>query len=160
MNFRTWGAKHGIPLHAIMELENEVCGMLGTYGVVQDGHTEAYSQSQVRAEAPRFGTLMQRNNNGALKDETGRVIRFGLMNDSPALNKLIKSSDLVGIRKHVVTAADVGKTHGIYTARECKPPGWVYSGDPREEAQLAYINLINSYGGDAKFATGEGSFDD
>jgi hypothetical protein len=87
-------------------------------------------------------------------DLDGRMIRFGLANDSPALSKQIKSSDLIGITPYTITAADIGRLIGIFTSIEVKPPGWVYKGTPREVAQLAWINLILSMGGRARFATG------
>lgn len=36
--------------------------------------------------------------------------------------------------------------------------GWVFKGDAHEQAQANWAALVIKYGGDAKFATGEGSF--
>ena len=90
-------------------------------------------------------------------DETGRMIRYGLCNDSAQLNKVIKSSDLVGIRPVVITPDMVGHTVGQFVAREVKRPGWSYHGTDREVAQAAFGQKVLQMGGDFKFCTGEGS---
>lgn len=125
---------------------------------------EAYVQSQVRLEAPRYGVQMFRNNVGAWKErdpDSGRVIRvirYGLMNDSEDVNKKWKSGDLIGIRPILITPAHVGSTIGQFVSRECKKPDWAWSGDAHEQAQLAWAGLVVKNGGDARFASGEGSF--
>lgn len=120
--------------------------------------SEAYAQSQVRFEAAALGVHLFRNQVGALKDERGRLVRFGLANDSAALNAVLKSSDLIGFRPHLVTLADVGRTLAVFTCREIKAPGWTKPGNDRELAQQRWIDLINTHGGDGAFATGPGSF--
>ena len=120
--------------------------------------TEAWSQSMVRLEAPRFGIWLGRNNVGALLDKRGVPVRFGLANESKQQNEVMKSGDLIGIRPVVVTASMVGCTIGQFVSRECKRPGWVFRGDAHETAQANWAALVIKYGGDAKFATGEGSF--
>ena len=118
--------------------------------------SEAGAQVAVRLEASRAGILNWRNNTGALADASGRFVRFGLANDTPAMNAKIKMGDLVGIRPHVVTLADVGRTHGIFWMREVKAPGWKWPRTPsaREVAQRAGIELVLSRGGDGAFTTG------
>lgn len=120
--------------------------------------TEAWSQSMVRLEAPRFGVWLGRNNVGALLDKRGVPVRYGLANESKQQNEVMKSGDLIGIRPVVVTASMVGCTIGQFVSRECKRPGWVFRGDAHEQAQANWAALVIKYGGDAKFATGEGSF--
>ena len=120
--------------------------------------TEAWSQSMVRLEAPRFGIWLGRNNVGALLDKRGVPVRYGLANESKQQNEVMKSGDLIGIRPVVVTASMVGCTIGQFVSRECKRPGWVFKGDAHERAQANWAALVIKYGGDAKFATGEGSF--
>ena len=120
--------------------------------------TEAWSQSMVRLESPRFGIWLGRNNVGALLDKRGVPVRYGLANESKQQNEVMKSGDLIGIRPVVITASMVGCTIGQFVSRECKRPGWVFRGDAHEQAQANWAALVIKYGGDAKFATGEGSF--
>ena len=107
------------------------------------GASEAVVQSHVRLKAAQAGYLVWRNNVGAMEDKTGRTVRFGLGNDSAAVQRELKSADLVGI-----------KPGGQFWTRECKPVGWRFMGTPRERAQLAWINLVRAIGGDAAFSVG------
>ena len=101
---------------------------------------------------------MFRNNSGALKDERGVPVRYGLANESAQQNKVLKSSDLIGIRKRLITVHDVGSVIGQFVARECKHGTWVYDPrDDRERAQNTFLELVLSYGGDAAFASGVGT---
>lgn len=159
MNLRTWAVKWGIPAEALLDLESECLGLVGTPGVVKDGRSEAYATSAMRLDSAQHGALMMRNNVGAFETNTGSWVRFGLLNESEAMNKKIKSADWVGVRKVLIEQRHVGLIMGQFAAREMKKPGWVYTGAEREPEQLAFNNLINSYGGDAKFATGRGSFE-
>jgi len=86
----------------------------------------------------------------------GHYVRYGLANDSPQINNILKSSDLIGIRPILVTQDMVGKTIGQFVAREIKCEGWIYKATDREKAQKNFIDLINGLGGDAAFTTGEG----
>lgn len=157
MNLHAWAARWGIPIQAIAELQASL-GLDGTPGDEPHvGKSEAFAQSQVMLEAASKGIRLWRNNVGVLPDKTGRPVRYGLANQSKAMNELIKSSDLIGIRPVTITAAHVGLVLGQFVGREMKEPGWHYSGTEREEAQLRWAELICSLGGDASFATGEGS---
>lgn len=121
--------------------------------------SESYAQSAVRLEAPHKGYQLFRNNVGVLTDETGRPVRYGLANDSKAMNRSIKSGDLIGWRRLLITPAMVGSIIAQFASREIKKPGWkLLPSDKRGEAQLAWANLVNANGGDAAFATGPGSF--
>lgn len=111
--------------------------------------TEGDVLNSIRIEGAKIQMLLWRNNTGALQDEHGRLVRYGLGNDSTASNKLIKSSDLVGIWK------------GQFVSVECKASGW---NDPfapdsrrkptdRERAQRAWLDLVAREGGCACFAT-------
>lgn len=115
-------------------------------------------QETIRLEAAGLGIALYRNNVGALLDTNGRLVRYGLCNDTKALNEKIKSGDLIGIRPVVITPAHVGRTIGQFISRECKAPGWVFSGQPREIAQQVWIDIVRGFGGDAGFAVGPGSF--
>lgn len=112
-------------------------------------------QVRIRLEANRRGWRLWRNNVGVLTNASGGYVRYGLCNDSSQINAIIKSSDLIGIRPVLITQEMVGKTIGQFMAREIKKEGWIYSNDPREKAQKAFIDLINQLGGDAAFTTGE-----
>ena len=104
--------------------------------------SEARAQSLIRLEAPRHGATLWRNNVGVFVDETGRHVRVGLANDTPALNKTLKSSDLIGIAPE-----------GKFLAIEVKHPGWTQPANAREKAQMAFLNLVNSRGGIGAFCT-------
>jgi len=158
-DLHAWAQKWAIPFECLRDLQQT----LGTYTppLAPDapgaGKTEAWSQSVVRLEASRKGIHLWRNNVGVLEDRTGRPVRYGLANDSKSLNEAIKSGDLIGIRPLVITPQHVGHTLGQFVSREMKAPGWQYAGTDREQAQLRWANLVNSLGGNACFATGEGT---
>ena len=105
--------------------------------------TETDVVAMLRIEASRRGAYLWRNNSGAACDSTGRVIRYGLGNDSPLVSARLKSSDLIGI--------DVD---GRFLAVECKRPGWRPHGGAHEAAQRAFLDLVRSLGGRAWFSTG------
>lgn len=111
----------------------------------------------IKLEASRKSARLWRNNVGATYTPEGSFIRYGLANESKAINKILKSSDLIGIKTVVITPDMVGKTIGQFLAREVKPTGWKFSGTEREVAQQNFINLINSLSGNAAFATEEGT---
>lgn len=120
--------------------------------------TEAYVQSHVRLQANKLGGRLWRNNVGAYDPNRppAGYMRWGLCNDSPEINAVCKSSDLIGIMPIMITADMVGKTIGQFTARETKKATWQPGEDKkREDAQQNFINLVNSLGGDAKFTNGE-----
>lgn len=119
--------------------------------------SEALVQSEVRLEAARQDIYLYRNNVGAGKLESGNFVRFGLGNDSAPLNAVLKSGDLVGIRKRLITPADVGCYIGQFVSRECKKSNWKFSGTEKEHAQVRWAVHINSQGGDAQIVTGVGS---
>ena len=119
--------------------------------------TEAYTQSVVRIEAAQKGLKLWRNNVGVLTNERGTPVRYGLGNDSPKINKIIKSGDLIGWRPLLITDRLVGSTVAQFLSRECKRPGWKYTGDEHERAQLRWAEVVVAAGGDGGFCTGEGS---
>lgn len=122
--------------------------------------SESAVQQRVRLAASERGMLMFRNNSGACYDETGRLIRYGLGNDSAQVNARIKSGDLVGITPIVITADWIGARVGIFTNLECKPEGWhMIPSDDRAKAQLAFHRLVLENGGLAGFVTGPGDIE-
>lgn len=146
MNLYEWAIKWGIPHAAIADFQQQAGMMPGIDPAHMGLGSEAYAQSAVRLEATRKGYRLWRNNVGAGYMQDGSFLRFGLANDSKAVNDVVKSSDLIGIAPG-----------GQFVAREIKAPGWRYTGTEHERAQLAFINLVLSYGGNAGFATGEGT---
>jgi hypothetical protein len=115
---------------------------------------ESAVQTHTRLELARAGALVWRNNVGACEDKSGRIIRYGLCNESAQMNRALKSSDLVGVMPVVVTPDMVGKTVGLFLAVECKQSDWhMTPSDQRAAAQLRYIELVRSVGGIGGFIT-------
>jgi hypothetical protein len=115
------------------------------------------SESQVDEEikleaAVKYRSHLWRNNVGAMFDAVKRLVRYGLANDSAAMNEKLKSGDRIGITPIVITQDMVGKTIGVFTSIEVKKEGWTYKATEREKAQLAWIELIKEKGGIADFA--------
>ena len=115
--------------------------------------SESEIQQEVQIEARRLNTMLLRNNNGAFTDSTGRTVRYGLGNISKKHSETMKSSDLIGFRKMVVTPEMVGQTIAVFTAIEMKSEDWKSTKklDEREIAQKNFIDLVKSWGGIASF---------
>lgn len=144
-----WAEKWNVPEEAIEEL-------IGDRNAKQtNGLSEADVQNKVRLEASKQGIRLWRNNVGVFQSENGGFVRFGLANESEKMNRHIKSSDLIGIKPIVIDKSHIGATIGQFCAREVKKQGWLYKGSSREEAQLRFITLVKTLGGDAKFTTGD-----
>ncbi len=152
----TWAVAYGIPPYAVHDLLQRfgIGHEMAGNAAIQQGMSESAVLQRVRLGAADVGVLTWRNNVGALMDAEGRMVRFGLCNDTAALNKKIKSHDLIGIKPVLITHAMVGTTIGQFWSREVKEGGWHYTGTDREVAQLAWGTLITSRGGDAAFTTG------
>ena len=148
-----WQMKHNITHTAMHELR--VVFNIDPPITLNDIGSEAAVQNAVRLEAAEKGVRLFRNNVGALLDNRGVPVRYGLANDSAALNSKLKSADLIGWRPVEVSP---GKIIAQFVSRECKFPGWQYKATDREVAQLAWAKLVNASGGDAQFCTGVGTF--
>lgn len=154
-----WARRWGVSLEAFRDLQIT----LGTYTppLPQEaparGKSEAWVQSAVRIEASQKGVTLFRNNVGVLEDKTGRPVRYGLANDSKQINEVIKSGDLIGWRPRLIEPWMLGHVVAQFVSRECKTPGWQFTGAGREAAQMNWIKLVNASGGDAAFTTGEGT---
>lgn len=113
-------------------------------------------QNKLRLQMALFhGGSLWRNNSGALPDKTGRIVRFGLGNDSAKLNAVWKSSDLIGILPVTVTPEMVGLRLGIFVAVDAKSPD-AWKGGPRTAHELAQENFfinVRQLGGIGGFAT-------
>ena len=153
MTLTQWAQRHGVSAAALAELVNYVAPPLAA----KSGQSEAAVLANVRMEASAKGARLWRNNVGACEDKSGRVIRYGLMNESKQQNETIKSSDLVGITPVLITPEHVGTTIGQFVARECKAGSWKWSGSSHEVAQMRFIDLVNSLGGDAAMVNSVGS---
>lgn len=158
MNLDQWAIAWGVPHEALAHLRS-IMGAVDTDPSEPKPYdmSEIAVQGRVRLEATRKGKRLWRNNVGAYETENGGFVRYGLCNDTKQMNETIKSHDLIGINPVVITPVMVGTTIGQFMSREIKRGGWVYRGTPRERAQLKFSELVTALGGDAKFATGEGT---
>lgn len=156
MNLEAWAGRWCIPDAAMDELKAEMLSE-NTLPLIKGGESEAAVQAEVRLEGAEINCPLWRNNVGVLKDERGVPVRFGLANDSKAVNQRIKSSDLIGCKPVLISIDMVGQTIGQFVARETKRRNWVYRGNDREQAQLKFMNIVNALGGDAAFANGRGT---
>lgn len=116
---------------------------------------ESAVQQHIRLRAAQLGLDLWRNNVGACVDNTGRMVRYGLVNESAQINKEIKSSDLIGITPINCYIEGIGWTKaGIFTAIESKKTDWVFNpNDERAVAQMRFHNIVRKNGGFAGFAT-------
>jgi len=154
ISLNQWAIRHRIPPSALRDLVQMLGVSEPPVARDADASPEAKVQQDIRLAAPKHGLRLWRNNNGACVDEkTGRLIRYGLANDSKKVNASIKSSDLIGITPVQVTTSDVGTVLGVFTSIEVKRSHWMYKGTDREKAQLKWLKLVISLGGLAKFAT-------
>lgn len=144
MDLVKWAVRHNISMDALTDLKMQM-GILPPNSLPPPAPSmsEGAVSNSVRLAASKTGTLLWRNNVGAMQDDAGNVVRYGLANDSKKMNQAIKSSDLIGI-----------KPNGQFICREVKKSDWQYSGTPHELAQLRFIELVLSKGGDAAFTTG------
>lgn len=151
MTLEEWRKAHPEAAHALRQV---VDSELTHRPVDAKPGSEARAQQELRLLAARAGIQTYRNNSGAYKDDTGRLVRYGLGNDSARLCNVFKMGDLVGIKPVVITPEMLGQTIGQFWMREVKRSDWKYSGGEHELAQLNAINLVNRSGGDAAFSTG------
>src|SRR5690242_17560516 len=106
--------------HVGVDALNELSAILGAVATPAQapGYSEANVQSRVRLAAPARGFRLFRNNVGVLTDDRGVPVRYGLANDSKALNKALKSSDLIGWRRLPITADMVGSVVAQFASFE------------------------------------------
>lgn len=154
MTLLEWAAKWGVSVDALRDLATSTI-----YApVTKDDGSESRQQSLVRLEAAQKRSVyLFRNNVGATITDTGSFVRYGLANDTPAMNKAVKSGDLIGFRVRLITQADVGTRIAQFVSRECKHATWRWTNTPENQAQLKWAALINTHGGDAAIVTGPGS---
>lgn len=154
-----WAHQWRIPPAALTDLQNRLVAKSTMACANTDKPlSEAGVQSRVRLEAAEKDVRLFRNNVGAGQLINGSFVRWGLANDSEAINKEIKSSDLVGWRKVLIEPAHVGTHIAKTVLRECKKEGWVY--DPTNQHDVAQMNwaMMAAYDGcDVAIVTGVGS---
>ncbi len=144
----TWAARWSIPDQAVRELAQ----LYRTAPGEADG-SEARVQADLRIFAPTIDAALWRNNRGAMVDNTGRTVRYGLGNDSKRLSDVWKSSDLIGILPVLILPQHVGKRAGIFMAVEVKEPGWRGPKGDHEKAQAEFLNTVEAMGGIGLFAS-------
>ena len=156
MTYNLWAQRHP---QAARELE-DMLAVVQTDESSNDSN-EAQVQQQQRFQAAQAGALLWRNNVGATPakcqncNAKQRPVRYGLCNDSPAINSRIKSADLVGLRPVIITSEMVGTTIGQFVSVESKKQNWKFTGKGREAGQAAWAALILSKGGFATISNKE-----
>lgn len=150
-----WARREGIPFDAIRRLQV----LLGTVDLEpttgEPGRSEASVSAATQVRASQLGGVLWRNNVGAAFLQDGTFLRFGIANDSERMNKRIKSPDLIGLLPVLIEQHHVGSTLGVFWCREVKERDWQFTGDAHELAQLKFLELVISMGGDAAFINDE-----
>lgn len=90
-------------------------------------------QQRIRLACGRGPVRLWRNNTGALVDQQGRFVRFGLCKGS---------SDLIGLRALEITPELVGQRLAQFVALEVKTASGVVSPEQR-----AFLRLVQQLGG-------------
>jgi hypothetical protein len=90
-------------------------------------------QQRTRLVCGRGAVRLWRNNTGALVDQQGRFVRFGLCKGS---------SDLIGLRSLEITPELVGQRLAQFVALEVKTAQGVLSPEQR-----AFLRLVQELGG-------------
>lgn len=145
-----WATAHRIPPAALADLVARLT--ISAHPDCEAGRSEAAVQADIRLAAAKRGDLvLWRNNSGALTDDAGRLIRFGLGNDSAQANKRLKSADLIGIHRG----------SGRFVSIEVKRPGWKHSdASERDRAQAAWAATVAAMGGVALRVTSASAIKD
>lgn len=94
--------------------------------------SEQALQQRIRLALSRGPVRLWRNNVGALRDERGQLVRYGLCRGS---------SDLIGLASVTVTPEMVGQQLAVFVAIEVKGAG----GKPTAE-QVAFLAQVERFG--------------
>ena len=116
--------------------------------------SEAANQNRIRDHFAQQGVRLWRQNVGALKDATGRILRYGLANDSAELNRQLKSSDLIGWRPLLVTPDMVGQVVAQFVSVEVKDDDWQFP-RPTNKAEYARCDAQRRW---LRMALADGAF--
>lgn len=149
--YLAWAARHpaaAADLHAMLRAADE----LATTDSPKQG-SEAAVQNAVLLECSRRGWGVWRNNKGVLPDARGVPVRFGLANNTPAVGKALRSSDLIACIPTLIGPEHLGIVLGRFGAPEIKRADWTWSGTEHERGQLAWAERVRSLGGWAGFVT-------
>ncbi|EEO8517994.1 hypothetical protein G6K62_003844 [Salmonella enterica subsp. enterica serovar Rubislaw] len=152
-----WAIRHGVSQMALYEL----------YALYQpdgtpheDGVSESATSKECELIAARAGQRIWRNNSGALKNEKGMMVRYGLGNTSAKINAVMKSSDYIGIKTKIVTPDMIGSKVGVFIAAEMKRPDWhMIPSDKRAQAQATFGAIVENAGGEFRFITHPSQFE-
>ena len=98
---------------------------------------EALIQNQIRLALGKDNVRLFRNNTGALMDQNGRLVTFGLCKGS---------SDLIGFKTITITPEMVGAELAVFTAIEVKDKGHA------TKYQKNFIDVVKKAGGIAGVA--------
>jgi hypothetical protein len=101
--------------------------------------SEQELQQRIRLQLGSSPVRLWRNNVGALRDERGRLVTYGLCKGS---------SDLIGLRQVLIGPENLGQTLAVFSAIEVKAP----KGRLREE-QRSFLELVERFGGYSGVAT-------
>jgi hypothetical protein len=101
--------------------------------------SEQQTQQQIRLTLSKGSTRLWRNNTGALRDERGQLIRFGLCEGS---------ADLIGYTTVEVTPDMVGQQLAVFCAVEVKAPKGRTT--PAQDAFLAHVQAAGGRAGVAR----------
>ena len=107
--------------------------MPATGGMASSSPSEHEIQQRIRLACGRGPVRLWRNNTGALVDQQGRFVRFGLCKGS---------SDLIGLRTVVVTPEMFGQRIAQFIALEIKTDSGAVSPE-----QKAFLQLVRQLGG-------------
>lgn len=117
---------------------------------------EKQVQELIQLEASKMGAKLFINTSGAFKDNTGRLVRFGL--GHVRKNQEFKSSDLIGFMPVEITPDMVGKKLPVFMAIECKKPDWKPTNSLREAGQKIFIDVVKNNNGIASFVNSVETF--
>lgn len=156
VEIRQWATRYHVGQDALVELS----AILGSVSNEETGtRSESNVQSRVRLAAPAAGMRLWRNNVGVLTDERGVPVRYGLANDTKALNERLKSHDLVGWRRLLIRPEHVGAIVAQFVSIECKHEAWQPARPTNagayahEQAQGRWAALVTADGGYSRFVT-------
>jgi hypothetical protein len=100
--------------------------------------SEQAIQQQIRLELGQGPVRLWRNNTGALRDERGRLVRYGLCPGS---------SDLIGLRQLRIQEQHLGLELGVFCALEIKTGSGRLTPEQRQ-----FLEMVSNRGGFAGVA--------